>query len=162
MSATVTTQSAIDPRDAALTLAIGVLADRIRTLSREDLKDLADLGQAICTADNDEELHAALAGVHEILGQQNHQLAVRSLPEDDQMPIETRRWIEQVAGKIREHRRAAGMSQEQLAAASGLPQSHISRLENEKHSPSNKSLERIAAALNLPLSVFAPTRGTRS
>jgi DNA-binding XRE family transcriptional regulator len=162
MSTMPISQSTIDPREAALTLAIGVLADRIRTLSREDLKDLAELGQAICTADDEEALLAALAGVREILGQQTNDRAIRALPEDDQVPIETQQWIEQVSQRIREHRHAAGMSQEQLAAASGLPQSHISRLENEKHSPSQKSLGKIASALNLPLSAFAPNAAPRN
>ena len=49
------------------------------------------------------------------------------------------------------------VTQEQLAAKAGLPQSHISRLEGAKHSPSRATLEKIAAALEVPLSCLDPS-----
>ncbi len=59
-------------------------------------------------------------------------------------------WTAYVSQRIREARERAGLTQEQLSVQSGLPQSHISRLEQGKHSPTAKTLEKIATALKLP------------
>jgi transcriptional regulator with XRE-family HTH domain len=56
--------------------------------------------------------------------------------------------------KVRWHPARAQLTQEQLAAKSGLPQSHISRIENAKHSPSLATLQKIAAALGVPVERF--------
>jgi len=61
-----------------------------------------------------------------------------------------------VGKKIRERREAAGLTQEQLAEKSGLPQSHISRLENARHSPSRSTLDKIASALQISLADLDP------
>ena len=69
-----------------------------------------------------------------------------------------KRWKEFIGGKIRELRKAANpnLTQEGLAKASGLPQSHISRIESGQHSPSNKTLERIAKALDVSIGDLDP------
>jgi DNA-binding XRE family transcriptional regulator len=54
-----------------------------------------------------------------------------------------------VGEAIRNARDEAGMTQEMLAKNSGLPQSHISRLEAGIHAPTNKTIEKIAEALNI-------------
>ena len=72
--------------------------------------------------------------------------------EDPQPSLE--QWLEHVSGKIRDARKKAGMTQEGLAELSGLPQSHISRLETAKHSPSRMTLEKIAEATGQPVSFF--------
>ncbi|OHB75234.1 MAG: hypothetical protein A2W31_11590 [Planctomycetes bacterium RBG_16_64_10] len=61
-----------------------------------------------------------------------------------------------VSAKIRDCRKAAGLTQQQLEEKTGLPQSHISRLENGEHSPSHATLEKIAKALNMPVTMFDP------
>jgi DNA-binding XRE family transcriptional regulator len=53
-----------------------------------------------------------------------------------------------IARKIIEARRAAGLSQEELARRAGLRQETISRLESGKHSPTIRTVEKIDAALN--------------
>lgn len=55
-------------------------------------------------------------------------------------------WISQQLKSLREERR---MTQEELAERSGLPQSHISRLEAGRHSPSMKTLKKLAGALGV-------------
>jgi len=50
---------------------------------------------------------------------------------------------------IRKRREELKMTQEELADKSGLPQSHISRLEAEKHTPTRNTIERIAKALRV-------------
>ncbi|MBI4564588.1 MAG: helix-turn-helix transcriptional regulator [Planctomycetes bacterium] len=56
------------------------------------------------------------------------------------------RWI---GRKIRVLREKKGMTQEDLAERAGLTQSHVSRLEDGKHSPSNVTLRKIAKALRV-------------
>lgn len=46
-------------------------------------------------------------------------------------------------------RRAAGLSQRQLADATGIPQGHVSRIESGKLQPSLARLARLAVALGV-------------
>jgi transcriptional regulator with XRE-family HTH domain len=56
--------------------------------------------------------------------------------------------------RIKDLRVNAHLTQEELAELSGLPQSHISRLESGKHSPSRITLEKLAQALNVGVEAF--------
>lgn len=71
------------------------------------------------------------------------------------------KWIKYVSGKIRVTRKAKGLTQAELAAASGLPQPHISKLENGIHSPSHLTLQKLAKALGVTVGHFDPTFPTR-
>ena len=66
-------------------------------------------------------------------------------------------WLDYVSKRIRELREKAGWTQEDLAQKTGLPQSHISRLENGKHSPAHATLEKIAAALGVGVGEIDPS-----
>jgi len=59
-----------------------------------------------------------------------------------------------VGARIKELRRRAGLTQEQLAEQVELDARHLSRLEVGRHFPSLQSLERIATALDVPLVEF--------
>lgn len=59
-----------------------------------------------------------------------------------------------IGARIKEFRKQAGLTQEQLAEKVDLDARHLSRLEVGRHFPSLDSLERIAAALNVPLAEF--------
>jgi ribosome-binding protein aMBF1 (putative translation factor) len=50
---------------------------------------------------------------------------------------------------IRRLREQKGWTQQELAQKSGLPQSHISKLETGLHSPSNRTLVTLAKALEV-------------
>jgi transcriptional regulator with XRE-family HTH domain len=54
-----------------------------------------------------------------------------------------------VGAVIRKLREAKGMTQEKLAAATGMMRSNISRIEAAKHRPTLETLERIAKALKV-------------
>ena len=54
-----------------------------------------------------------------------------------------------IGHEIRKRREAKRMTQERLAELSGLPQSHICRLEIGKHAPTRKTIEKIATALGV-------------
>jgi DNA-binding XRE family transcriptional regulator len=52
-----------------------------------------------------------------------------------------------IARKVIEARRAAGLSQEELARRAGVRQETISRIESGKHSPTIRTVEKIDRAL---------------
>ena len=56
-----------------------------------------------------------------------------------------------VAAQVRKLRTAKGMTQAQLAHASGILRPNLSRVEAGKHRPSLETLERIASALKVPV-----------
>ncbi len=58
----------------------------------------------------------------------------------------------QVAGQVREIRRARHLSQRQLAGRMQVPRTYISKIENGKAIPTLGSLERLAVALEVDLS----------
>ncbi len=53
----------------------------------------------------------------------------------------------QVATAIRNLRQRAGLSQRQLAMRMSVPRTYVSKIENEKATPTLSSLERLAGAL---------------
>jgi len=85
-----------------------------------------------------------------------------SLEEDEPEPIlapclpvaaaETRDRSEvQVAMAIRSLRQRAGLSQRQLALRMGVPRTYVSKIENEKATPTLSSLARLATALEVSI-----------
>jgi DNA-binding transcriptional regulator YiaG len=52
-----------------------------------------------------------------------------------------------VGSAIRQRRGELQLTQAELAARAGIPQSHISRLEDGMHAPTAKTIERLARAL---------------
>jgi transcriptional regulator with XRE-family HTH domain len=66
----------------------------------------------------------------------------------------------QVAGQVREIRRARHLSQRQLAGRMMVPRTYISKIENGKAIPTLGSLERLATALEV--SVCQLVRNSRS
>lgn len=55
----------------------------------------------------------------------------------------------QVASAIRNLRQRSGMSQRQLALRMNVPRTYVSKIENEKATPTLSSIERLAHALNV-------------
>lgn len=139
------------PDEAPFACALTVLLDRTRRLSRDDRDDLFAL-LPLLSADGEEEREAAVRAVREIL----EQSPVEVLPMESGEPESAvlRRWKTRVGRRIREARERAGLTQIQLARRSGLPQSHISRIENAEHGPTALTREKIAVALGLPADAF--------
>jgi transcriptional regulator with XRE-family HTH domain len=54
-----------------------------------------------------------------------------------------------VASAIRNLRQRSGMSQRQLALRMNVPRTYVSKIENEKATPTLSSIERLAHALNV-------------
>lgn len=58
-----------------------------------------------------------------------------------------------VSGQIADLRQVRGLTQAQLAAASGCTQSQISRIESGTLTPTLTTIERIAAALSVRMDI---------
>jgi ribosome-binding protein aMBF1 (putative translation factor) len=61
-----------------------------------------------------------------------------------------------IGNKIKKYRRKLRMSQEKLAQKAGIPQSHVSRLENGQHEPTYLTIEKLSQALNVRPSDLHP------
>ena len=148
--------SEIDVSDNANTfaLAIVVLRERVRLLSRDDQNDLYELLPALLGEDEEERLSAQVA-VKEIFDQATGKLQQMELPEAPSESLAN--WVAFVSNRIKTAREAAGMTQEQLSAKCGLHQTHICKLENGQHSPTRKTLQKIADAIGCPVSDFDPS-----
>lgn len=142
----------------ALTITIAFLMERIRRLPKEDKQDLFELIKELPHAETREEYDSIEATMREILEQAPVRVRRMDQPSDEPAPTAgLRKWTDYISEKIRSARTEAGLTQIELAARSGLPQSHISRLENGQHSPSRATIEKIAKALGRPLSDFDPS-----
>lgn len=64
-----------------------------------------------------------------------------------------------LGARIKKFRKARGLSQEQLAELIGVEQKHVSRIEVGSSYPTIDRLERIAQALQVPISSFFADAG---
>ena len=139
-------------------VAFGTVLDRMKRLNDADSADLFEFLRDYKAATTDEEREAAYEAMEELLGASTTTICRLNLAEDEQERSgKLQNWINFVSQLIRDYRKKAGLTQEQLAEKAGLPQSHISRIENGKHSPSNKTQQKIAEAYGVPVSEFDPS-----
>lgn len=144
----------MSPEEKTIALAVSIVMDRIKGLSREDRDDLFLLVKELASATTDEDRLGICDTMVEILDGRSVSVERADLSEPGSQPEKLQRWTDWVGKRIRDARNETGLTQEQLAERSGLPQSHISRIENAKHSPARATIEKIAAALNKPVSFF--------
>lgn len=135
----------------------GALSLQMRKLTAEDKADMVELMELILEHrdGNEEEFNAAASAFHEILFEQTPCKLVK-FPLSSS-PDSLKRWKDYVSAKIKAARDVHGFTQNQLAIRANLPQSHISRLESGKHSPSHLTLEKIAKAMGMQVSDFDPS-----
>src|SRR5712691_11364922 len=134
-------------QDRAMTMALAILVERIRSLPKDDKDDLYELMKEIPGAETEDELQYIAVGMLEILDQEP--VALMKMDADNKVGVGLQRWVDFVSATIRSLREKAEMTQTELAEKAGLYQSHISRLEEGKHSPSRATLEKIAKALGV-------------
>ena len=95
-----------------------------------------------------------LQGAYGIVWNDELDLEVETVYEEgktvriEELPLTT-----QVAASVSEARAKAGISQKELAELTGIDQSDISKIERGKANPSIATLGRIAAALEMKLSI---------
>lgn len=141
-------------RESAFALAITVLRDRVSSLTPEDKDDLYEL-LPFLLGDDEEARESAQVAVREILDQKK--LTISRDRMENPPGGKLQKWLDFVSDRLRQARKDSDLTQEELAEASGIPQSYISRLERGRHSPSSKTLETLAKALNVPVSMFDPS-----
>lgn len=149
--------SSIRFEDRAFVIALASIHDRIRLAPEQDRHDLKELTIEFLDAAEQgdaERQDCAADAILEILEQRPVRVLEMTVPDDDGT---LRRWNESLGNRIRQLRAAAGMTQEELAAKSGIGQSHLSRLEAGQHSPNALTLEKIAQALNMPARDIQPS-----
>ncbi len=146
----------LNPEQRLFAMGIAVILDRVRRLEKADSDELFELFQLYRSAEGKEEILAADEAIWELIAQEPVSIHEMDL-ETDEACQDLEKWKGFISARIREHRKLASLTQEDLAEKTGLPQSHISRIENGKHSPSHMTLEKIAAALSIPVSKLDPT-----
>lgn len=134
---------------------LAVLLERIARLTRDARKDLLELVAAVKVTTSDEERQEIAETMRELLFPERVGSLVRGpLPAKATAGVEKRSVY--LGKRIRELREKKGLTQERLARTAHLPQSHISRLEVGKHSPSFKTLARLARALRCEIGDIDP------
>lgn len=132
-------------------VALAALGERVRLLPHDDRCDLIELTKEFFGGTTEEERDSAARAIMEILEQTpGRTIAMPASTASAEMT----NWTEFVSRKIRSLRLAAGLTQDELAAKSGLAQSHICRLELGQHSPNGATLEKLSRALGVELSEF--------
>ena len=85
-------------------------------------------------------------------------IKLKNFPEPSSgsgVPPVNERTLEQSIGlQVRHHRKAAGLTVAELADASGISPSMLSKIENGQIPPSLNSLQTLAASLNIPIPVL--------
>jgi len=137
----------------AFALAVAVMQEQVRSLPAEDRAALLEVIPCLFCDDADE-VAAANKAISEILHQRKAKvLDESSIPLPDSS---LEKWLGYISARIASCRKAARLTQAELAAKAGLPQSHISRLEQGQHSPTHKTLQKIADALHIKLADLDP------
>jgi ribosome-binding protein aMBF1 (putative translation factor) len=141
----------------ALTMAIGIIVERVSQLPDEDRQELYSLVRCFSKTQDQDEQDAMVGAMQEILDQEPAGVLAMDPGLPSQRPAKLQRWVDFVASTLKARRTKAGLTQADLAKKSGLPQSHISRIEGAKLSPSRRTVERLAEALGRPVSDFDPS-----
>ena len=142
----------------AIVMAVAVVYQRLIQLPKEDLQELYELAMEIPKAqkaENPDEIEAIRVAMLEILDQMPSGL--RLMGEMSSNPFAESAWIDYISKKVHKTRKDAGLTQIQLAERSGLPQSHVSRIESGKLSPSRATLEKIAKGIGCSIGQLDPS-----
>lgn len=86
---------------------------------------------------------------------------IRVLPDPEELstgsgaPVPATRTLEQAIGlRVRQHRKEAGLTVSELAAAAEISPGMLSKIENGQISPSLNTLQTLAQALNIPIALL--------
>lgn len=154
----------LDTDQKAIALAVSIFMDRIAQLSAADREVVWKLARCMNDCSSKDEVEEVQEALLEVLDQQPVDAVsfdLEKAPETVDSDAQNRfdRWKEFIGGAVKQARSKAGLTQEQLAEKSGLPQSHISRIECSRLSPSSATIEKIAAALGLDPGDIDPAAG---
>ena len=133
-----------------------LLTEKVKALPKGSLKDLYELLSDAEACDDEATYWEIVETIHEILfPEASGSELIMQRPITPTKELKAR--MRHIGGAIKRIRKKNGMTQAQLAKKSGLPQSHISRLETGQHSPSHKTLGKIAKSLGVDEGVLDPS-----
>ena len=149
-------------REEALEKARAVL-QKLPAADKVDLFDLIlDLPDTLSSGDQDR-IAATFTAMAEIIGVKHESKTEVVAPPDtasgEAAPAVYRSWKEWIAKRVSTLRTERGWTQKDLADRAGLPQSHISRIECERLSPSRKTVEKLAVAFGIEVGELDPCEG---
>ena len=126
-------------------LIVAFLVHRIASLPKDARGDFASVAAELATCETQEEFREIAETIREIIFPELiGELKDGPMGAAD-VSLTYRKQL--VGAAIKRFREEAGLSQAELAAKAGLTQSHVSRLEGYEHSPSHKTLQKLADAL---------------
>lgn len=137
---------------------VSYLAQRIANLPKESLEALAKLMPELAECDDEYTFREIGETMKEILFPELIGELILGRAGSAEPTESVRRRRDLIGGKIKSLRQSRGLTQEALAERSGLPQSHISRIESGQHSPSQKTLEKLTSALDVKIGDIDPAR----
>jgi len=126
-------------------LIVAFLIHRIASLPKDACADFASVAAELATCDTQEEFAEIAETIREIIFPE----LIGEIENGSMGSVEgnlAHRKVH-IGTTIKRFREEAGLSQSELAEKAGLTQSHVSRLESAEHSPSHKTLKKIADAL---------------
>lgn len=132
-----------------------VMAALLAHLSEEDQADTLEVLNEMIQSHTKEEIVAAEETIREILKPKTGQIVVMSSLRSRDDKVE--KWSAFAGQKVRDFRKEAGLTQQELAERASLPQSHVSRIENDEVSPNRMTIEKIAKALGKSVRDFDPS-----
>ena len=135
------------------------LLQRFKELPNESLKDIVSLIEMITNPETaPEERDEIYETIREILFPQLiGTIYIGQAGQVEQTPDKVQSRINWVGSTVKNCRKEKGLSQMELAEKSGLRQPQISRLEMGVHSPSFKTLQKIANALGVAIGDLDPS-----
>ena len=135
-----------------ITLCKGV-ARLIHSVPEDDQADLLELLQVM--GRSEEEMEDGGETLRELLRPYVGVTVPMLLPA--RRPASVQKWADYVGGRIKELRKNAKLTQEDLAEKAKLPQPHISRIESGEISPTRLTLDKIAGALGVSIEELDPS-----
>lgn len=137
----------------AMEMAIQLVRESYRQLGSEDRKDVNELLAELAQARDANAIEDIFDALRELLDTKPQE--VFTVPLDkigDTNGIEN--WMSYIATRVKKAREEAGLTQLQLAEITGIQQAHLSRIENAQHSPTHRTLMKIAKALKKEVEYF--------
>lgn len=129
-----------------------VLSNALKHLTAEQVQDFCELAMMYSSSRDPEVLETIVEMmVPHSLGKISFDAGVTKTAADQVDAFQVK-----IGDAIRSHRTKLGWTQEQLAQRAGLTQSHVCRLEQGTHSPTDLTIQKVANALGVDPSAIDP------
>jgi DNA-binding XRE family transcriptional regulator len=119
----------------------------MQSMPKEALVDLMQVANELPNCESTDDVREVFETMREILFPES--IGTIKAPDAEARPEGLIARSIYIGCRIKEEREKSGITQEDLANAAGLTQSHVSRLETGQHSPAWRTLEKIAEALKI-------------